>query len=326
MNPAHHPKVVHLIDDTTAGGVMRVLDHLTGSPELAKDADHQVQTVTRGRVSLQRIKADVIVSHLSISWRTLPALMALRTRHPFTKLIHVEHSYTSGFVQHNVSNKRRFFTLLRTGFRLFDNVVAVSKGQAKWLKAEGLVDTPELTVIPSYVDLTPFDALPSRTGPVKHFGAIGRLDRQKGFDVLISAFQRVEGEDLRLSIFGQGPEEANLRSLARNDQRIIFKGFAETPTAPYQSVDAVLMPSRWEAYGLVAIEALAARRALICNKIDGLQDHAEFGAQMATVHDVEGWTSKINDFAGRKIDPKPSCIDSICALDNRRGWKTVLSQ
>jgi len=40
MGHLKKPKVVHLIDDTTAGGVMRVLDHLTGSPDLAQDADH----------------------------------------------------------------------------------------------------------------------------------------------------------------------------------------------------------------------------------------------------------------------------------------------
>ncbi len=325
MRNTQHPKVVHLIDDTTAGGVMRVLDHLTRSTELAQDANHKVHTVKRGRISLRRLKADVIVSHLSISWRTLPALMALRARHSSTKLFHVEHSYTDGFVRHNVTNKRRFSTLLRTAFRLFDQVIAVSEGQGKWLKEEGYLDPSKMTVIRSYVDLEPFTALPSATSPVRHFGAIGRLDKQKGFDVLILAFQKVEGDDLRLSIFGQGPEESNLRALAKNDPRIIFEGFAESPTAPYQAVDAVLMPSRWEAYGLVAIEALAAGRALICSGVDGLQDHTEFGAQMVAVNDVEGWTAKIGEFAGQMIRPKPICIGSIRALDNRWGWKNALS-
>ncbi len=325
MNSTQHPKVVHLIDDTTAGGVMRVLEYLTQSPELAQDADHKVRTVKRGRISLRHIQADVIVSHLSISWRTLPALMALRARHPSTKLFHVEHSYTGGFVQHNVTNKQRFATLLRTGFRLFDKVIAVSDGQGKWLKEESYVERSKVTVIRSYVDLAPFTALPSATGPVKHFGAIGRLEKQKGFDVLISAFKKVEGDDLRLSIFGQGPEETNLRALAQNDPRIIFEGFAETPTAPYQTVDVVLMPSRWEAYGLVAIEALAAGRTLISSGVDGLRDHTEFGALIVTANDIDCWTTKISEFVGQIIHSKPTCIGSMCALDNRWDWKNSLS-
>jgi len=244
---------------------------------------------------------------------------------PSTKLIHVEHSYTQGFVRHNVPNERRFHALLRTGFRLFDKVVAVSHAQAKWFGDEALVKAKKLTIIQSYVDLTPFAALPSQAGPIRHFGAIGRLDKQKGFDTLISAFQKVEGQDLRLSIFGEGPEEANLRSLAQNDQRISFEGFAARPTVPYQSVDAVLMPSRWEAYGLVAIEALAAGRTLICNEVDGLLDHIEFGARMAAHDDIESWTSKIDEIAGQVIGQEPSCIGSVCALDNRCGWQEVLA-
>lgn len=323
MNSTHKPKVVHLIDDTTAGGVMRVLEHLIQSPDLAQDADHKVHGVKRGRISLRRLNADVIVSHLSISWRTLPALMALRARHPSTKLYHVEHSYTGGFVQHNVTNKRRFSALLRTAFRLFDKVIAVSDGQGKWLQEEGYVDPQKLTVIRSYVDLAPFTAVPSAAGPIKHFGAIGRLDKQKGFDVVILAFKKVKGDDLRLSIFGHGPEESNLRALARNDPRIVFEGFAETPTAPYQTVDAVLMPSRWEAYGLVAIETLAAGRTLICSGVDGLQDHTEFGAQVVAMNDVKGWTAKISEVTGQTIRPKPTGIGTTCALDNRWGWKSL---
>ncbi|MFG6661001.1 glycosyltransferase [Sulfitobacter sp. 915] len=39
------------------------------------------------------------------------------------------------------------------------------------------------------------------------------------------------------------------------------------------------LPSRWEAYGLVAIEALAAKRPLLVSGIDGLQNHIQKGDQ-----------------------------------------------
>ena len=283
------PRVVHLIDDTTAGGVMRVFDHITGSPELAEFSCHKIMKVTRGAISFRKIHADVIVSHLSISWRTLPVLIALRARHPFTKMAHVEHSYTAAFVTHNVTRTGRFYTLLRRAFSLFDRVVAVSNGQANWLRTQGLVPDAKLRVIQSYVDLQPFAEIPDRSGPIRIFGAIGRFDQQKGFDTLIIAFRQTTNPDLRLCFFGEGDEETALRALAKGDARIQFKGFASDPLDAYRMVDAVAMPSRWEAYGLVAIEALSARRVLICNGCDGLQDHSIFGAHILGDNTIENW-------------------------------------
>ena len=272
------PRVVHLIDDTTAGGVMRVIDHVVTSPTLAKGAHHVMQRTVRGKVSLEHIDAAVIVSHLSISWRTLPSLLALRLRHRATKLVHIEHSYTRAFVAHNVTRRRRFLNLLKIGFRLFDTVAAVSDGQRQWMREEALVSDRRLSLVRSYADLAEFVALPAADGELKHFGAIGRLDRQKGFDLLIMAFRKSENADLRLTIFGEGEEEANLRALALGDPRIYFAGMASNPVEAYCAVDAVVMPSRWEAYGLVAIEAISAGRALFCSDVDGLKDHQRVGA------------------------------------------------
>lgn len=291
--PAPLPRVLHLVDDTTAGGVMRVLDHLLHAPALAAIARHQLAEVARGRISCRRMKADVIVSHLAISWRALPMLAALRARHPNTPIIHVEHSYTQAFVAENVRHKRRFATLLRLAYRLFDKVVAVSRAQALWLAASGAVAPSRLALIRSCVDLSAFRAVPAVQRPARVIGAIGRLDRQKGFDTLIAAFRRLPQPDLALQIYGEGPEAAPLRRLAGDDRRIRFMGFAADPVAAMAAVDVVAMPSNWEAYGLVAIEALAAGRGLLVNPVDGLTDHLAQGAIGVTDTSVRAWQTAL---------------------------------
>jgi len=95
---------------------------------------------------------------------------------------------------------------------------------------------------------------------------------------LIAAFRQLPNSDIALRIYGKGEEETALRNLAGRDTRIEFKGFGPEPTAAYASVDAVIVPSRWEAYGLVAIEALSAGRPVLCANVDGLCDHTEHGA------------------------------------------------
>lgn len=317
-------RVVHLVDDTTAGGVMRVLDHIMRAQKLAEQATHSLQCVPRGRVLMQRIDADVIVSHLAVSWRTLPMLAGLRLAHPRTPLIHVEHSYTAHFTRHNVIRKRRFATLLRTAYALFDHLVAVSHAQGAWLVQSGAVKRSKLTVIQSCVDLSAFRGLSAPKGPVQVIGAIGRLDAQKGFDTLVQAFRKTTNPDIALHIYGEGSEESTLRALAASDSRIQFKGFAPDPVAAMAAVDAVAMPSRWEAYGLVAIEALAARRPLLVNAIDGLSDHLPRGAQKVDHQDIPAWQKAIETLtavgapfrrSGADISETPEDIFEAAWLD-----------
>ncbi len=294
----NRPHIVHLIDDVTAGGVMRVLQHLTSSPELARTARHSVRQVKKGALSLGRVDADIIVSHLSISWRSLPGLIGLRAMHPHLSLVHVEHSYTQAFSSLNVKNKTRFYTLLSGAYALFDRVVAVSHTQGRWLKDRNLVDEFAVRVIPSSVDLSAFLALPPASGRVRVLGAIGRLDHQKGFDTLIKAFVTCGGTDLRLKIFGDGPERDNLRAMAAGDTRIQFMGYSMDPVAAMASVDAIVMPSRWEAYGLVALEARAAGRPVLVANVDGLNDHIANGAIGVNGESVTLWARAIAALTG----------------------------
>lgn len=286
------PIITHLIDDTTPGGVTRVLDHIRTCKLLAKTAIHNVVTVKKNS-ALPPVQGDIIVSHRTINWRSLPGLIAFRARHSATPLIHVEHSYTAGFTSLNVENKPRFFTLLRTAYALFDNVVAVSHAQGRWMAQRGLVSKETLTVIPSVVDLASFEKIAAPAGKPRVIGAIGRLHTQKGFDVLIAAFQNIKGHDLRLKVFGTGPEEDALKAAAKNDSRIEFCGHAESPEQAMAKVDLVAMPSRWEAFGLVALEANAASRKVVCTDRDGLRDSAGSSASFVEGHSTTAWSQAL---------------------------------
>lgn len=294
------PTVLHLVDDTTAGGVMRVVSYIQSAPELMANARHIKLEVKRGKITPWRYDADIIVSHLTINWRAIPCLLAMRAANTGTPMVHVEHSYTEGFVAHNVSRRGRFATLLKVGFSLFDRIVAVSYAQSKWFAARGFCAPEKLLTIQSCVDLETFRDMPDPKGPVRVFGAIGRLDRQKGFDMLIKAFIKSPDPDIALHIYGEGEEELNLRALADGDPRIVFKGFAAKASQAYENIDVVVMTSRWEAYGLVAIEALSAGRQVLCVDVDGLRDHAAHGARLFQGTSTESLTALLSDARTRQ--------------------------
>ena len=319
------PRVLHLVDDTTAGGVMRVVDFILSSPELSVTADHQLAEVGNHPLTFGRYEADVIVSHLSINWRSLPRFLALRGQHPMSRLIHVEHSYTEEFVALNVPSRRRFAQLLRLSYRVFDTVVGVSDAQSSWLVDSGFVSPDAITTIRSCVDLSAFRTVSPAQGKPRIIGAIGRLHRQKGFDVLIKALRKCQRADIELHVYGTGEDEPYLRRLAAGDERIHFKGFAADPVAAIGAVDVVAMPSRWEAYGLVAIEALAAGRHLLVSEIDGLRDHLRIGAAPVCDLTPDCWEAALEGLFERAEDCTATRADPALERDFIRGWRALLA-
>lgn len=119
------------------------------------------------------------------------------------------------------------------------------------------------------------------TPPV--IGSLGRLHRNKGFDVLLDAAAllkaRTEGEDhqvtFSLNLAGDGPERAALE--ARAEQLglggiVHFVGWTQDPGRYLQGLDLFLLPSRVEPFGLVVAEAMAAGVPVISSDIDGPRD------------------------------------------------------
>lgn len=285
--------VAHVVDDDSFGGVNRMLAFLQQADE---GVHHSIVRVKRGALKAPQITADIIVSHLSASWKNLPLMTALRGEYPNTPLVHVEHSYSERFAALNVTNRDRFDTLLRNIYALFDAVVAVSDAQAAWLSRKGVVESRVLHVINSCVDLEPFRVAGAARAPGREIvGAIGRFDRQKGFDTLIKAFAELPEQDLRLHIYGDGPEREQLEGLASGLPNVEFKGFASDPAAAIAACDIIAMPSRWEPYGLVALEAMAAGRTVLCPRADGLAGHIANGAIEVGLNTVEGWRDALSD-------------------------------
>lgn len=298
-------RVVHLVDDGNWGGVTRGMKFLGRDADLAASAQHSVVTVRRSALSAPALEADVIVSHLAISWRALPFLTALRARYAHLPMAHVEHSYCEGFVAGNVLHRLRFQTLLRSAFAMFDRICSVSAAQGEWLVARGLVGRERLQVLRSCGGVADFLDLPLAEGAPRAFGAIGRFDRQKGFDLLIEAFRRVAVPGATLTLVGDGPERGRLEALAAGDPRIGFAGYSASPATMMRRFDAVVMPSRWEAYGLVALEAMAAGRDLLVSGVDGLADHVGRGARLCRGRAAEDWAAALTDLAAQ--DPAQAC-------------------
>lgn len=117
---------------------------------------------------------------------------------------------------------------------------------------------------------------------------LGRLERRKGVQNLLRAFAGVGGGDVRLTVLGGdtqtaplgGSMDASLRMLADGDGRIEFKPAVSRVEmqAELRDCDAVVLPSLWESWPYVALEALQANRPIIATPVGGFVEIVRPGA------------------------------------------------
>lgn len=114
---------------------------------------------------------------------------------------------------------------------------------------------------------------------------VGRLHASKGLEVLLGAVSRVfpEFPDFRLLVVGDGPDEGRLRTLAEHlglDGRVQFVGRVTEEgelARLYSRCSAVVLPSYFEGFGVVLLEAMASGKPVIASDIPGPRDIVSHG-------------------------------------------------
>lgn len=103
---------------------------------------------------------------------------------------------------------------------------------------------------------------------------VGRFDRQKGLDILIELFTRNNFNNIRLYIIGDSVLNNTKITLPDN---IYHLGWINNKYIDdyYRLFDAVIIPSRWEGFGLVAIEAMKNKKPLIVSNRGALPEFVE---------------------------------------------------
>jgi glycosyltransferase involved in cell wall biosynthesis len=121
----------------------------------------------------------------------------------------------------------------------------------------------------------------STDGPLRLVAA-GRLSEEKGFDVLLEAVRLAvaDGLDVRLELVGSGPEHDRLAALAAGLDGRVQLTPAQPRAALWERMDAaqvLVVPSRREGLGLVALEAIARGRPVIASRVGGLPETVRDG-------------------------------------------------
>jgi D-inositol-3-phosphate glycosyltransferase len=168
-----------------------------------------------------------------------------------------------------------------------DRVVCATEAEAKLLHQLYAADAGKVAVIPLGVDLDRFRpgdkesarrALGLRDERIVLF--VGRIEPLKGVDILINAAALLES-DVDCSVLIVGGEDGSrsqvrrLQELARSrgiEHRVAFVGAVDHETLPlyYNAADVCVVPSHYESFGLVAVEAMASGVPVVASRVGGL--------------------------------------------------------
>ncbi|MBK8375553.1 MAG: glycosyltransferase family 4 protein [Sphingomonadales bacterium] len=203
----------------------------------------------------RRFKPDIIFCHSSFS---LVVLLLLRLLRFESRYIYCSHGWAGTREQSGRIWDRMFCWIEGQLSGLADVVVNVSQNELDYARSSryrGRHILIENAARPSLSQPSKqlFDSDPA----VINLLFVGRLDRQKGLDILLPAFNQARKcrPELRLHIIGQSVvSETSFKEVTKDVNFLGWKD-ADALDAYYSSADILIAPSRWEAFGLLGIEA-----------------------------------------------------------------------
>ena len=202
------------------------------------------------------------------------------------------------FTEHNTFNRRRKFLFLkpieRYIYSKYYKITCVSEGVRKsldnWLNDKNL--KKKLLTIPNGSRV--FDIINRKKIDPKKIRllSIGSLTTQKGFDIAIQTIALLKDNIKSYTILGEGDQKQKLITIAKKlgvSDKLILPGYVKNIKPYIAKADFGLMPSRWEGFGLVAIEMLSTGLPLISTKVHG---HSEVVGTCSSVQLVKPNSSK----------------------------------
>ncbi len=306
------PRVAYVITDSGTGGAERkltdILTHIdrtaavpVGVVVLKKKRETAIEWEKAGvpvfelgfgrwprpgntaklRAKLKELSADVVHS------MTLRSVLLSRATHKRTTDFKLVSAPCLNF------RSMPFFVhwLLRSGRDWDDAVICESTATREFLVENLRHDPKKALYVPNSIDAERFSNNKTTRARIRKewgigeneilVGTVGRLHRQKGFDVFIAALKELHDFPVKLRgvIVGEGEEEKRLKGLA-DGLPVLFPGKQSDMVGVLSAFDVYVQSSRYEGMSRALMEAMAANRPIVATAVDGTMDLARDGENM----------------------------------------------
>ena len=214
-----------------------------------------------------------------------------------------------------------------------DALVAVSGAVQKHVAARLQVGLDRIEVIPNGIadekagqrSQSEARAALRLDATAKVIGCVGRICRQKGQDLFVAAALELLAKGFSGQFVMVGAEEdAEMTealkariAAAGAEGRVLFLGHIKDMANVYAALDLLVAPSRWEGFGLMMVEAMAAGCPVVASAAGAIPEVAGGAARLVAVEDAEALTRAI-------AETGPEMRDQLVAAGRKRaaefGW------
>jgi len=224
---------------------------------------------------IRRIQPDIVHIHSTFAGLVLRPLLLLKRNRP--RVVYCPHGWAFSRETSQLSHQTTKL-VERLLANTCDQIICISSDELR----EGLragIPIERLVMVNNGIspNRPPLDSTAAAwTTPKTKVLFIGRLDRQKGYDLLVDTARNLaDVVDIRIigsSVVGKQEKldvPANVSLLGWMNRGEI--------EAQLEKADLVVIPSRWEAFGLVAVEAMRAAKPIVAFRIGALPEIVEDG-------------------------------------------------
>ena len=208
------------------------------------------------------------------------------------------------FTQHNIVTSTRNFSYFkyfeRFFYNRFNSIIAITKGVKGslyfWLGAsifKKVINIPNGARFFSYKERLSIDK------SVK-FISVGSLRYQKNFTIAIKALSHLKNIDWHYEIIGTGPLKTQLEKLINSlglQDKVTLSGWCTNLEGKYHNADIQLLPSRFEGFGLVAVEGMSTGLPVIASDVQGLNEVVSSSIEscflVKDINNIDAWVDQI---------------------------------
>lgn len=184
--------------------------------------------------------------------------------------------------QINIISKLNFgkikLYLVRRSIKQYNKIITQSRDMTEDLLNNVKIKKDKVIEINNPVDIHLIERVANENNSIefrkenKNLLCVGRLEKQKGFDLIIEIMGRIEDNHVKLYILGDGSERIKLEKMIIEkhlENRVFLLGRKENPYVYMKNADLFILSSRYEGFPNVLIEANACGTYAICNKCPG---------------------------------------------------------
>jgi glycosyltransferase involved in cell wall biosynthesis len=217
------------------------------------------------------------------------AVNKYKKKNPNTKIICTPHGPFMALQKYNLIEKivKSLYTIiLKQYIKKYDMFLEDNPYQKKWMKEEYGIDENKIKFIPPGIDKEAFASNKSlqqklskkyRLNQKFVISYLGRIQKYKGIEQIIDVLPEIVRANPNLVFIAMGSDAGDmqrLKELARQldiEKNVIFTGHV-SDKEKYALLDIseiFLFPSEWEAFGIVLIEAMAHKNAIVSTRTEG---------------------------------------------------------